>query len=382
LKEILVKRNPKRLFTLIVVMLLLIVFILGLGGRTGIASPVKRAAASSEQDGGSQISVHFTSTEGSTDSQPWTEEELLAAQPYPIERIPGEPSVSLEFDMQVGDPVFVPGSPPLDSNLEISTNDDSLNFSQTTPLGETDPPPYIRYENFDSYIEYPYSTVGVLFFKQGEDNDYYRCSAASIGNNAIWTAGHCIHGGGKEKVMSTELWFAPAYREDNNNNPIAPFGWWRAFAVLTHQEWEMNGDLRYDIGGAVLELNNKGKKISEKVGSLGFAANLDNNRHWFNIGYPVAPPFDGSGQQICTAPFAFNDTSLPEPSPVGIGCDMTGGSSGGPWIINFSGEVGSANYLNGNNSYRYPGRSEELYSPYFEDAAQNLRDELVSIASP
>ena len=184
--------------------------------------------------------------------------------------------------------------------------------------------------------------------------------------------------------MSTELWFAPAYREDNNNNPIAPFGWWRAFAVLTHQEWEMNADLRYDIGGAVLELNNERKKISEVVKSLGFAANLDNNRHWFNIGYPADSPFDGRTQQICTAPFAFNDNPTGNPKiqddlTVGIGCDMTAGSSGGPWIVNFSGDAGSANYLNGNNSYRYSEGPEEMFSPYFGDAAQSLRDELVSI---
>jgi V8-like Glu-specific endopeptidase len=375
-----VRRNPKRLLTLIVVMLLLTIFVLGVSGESGIASTIKRVAASSEGLGGSEISVHFVSASGPSESQPWTEEELLAAQPYPLERMPGEPAVSLEFAMPDGDPVLIPGSPPKGAKLGAAANEDSLIFSRTASIGITDPPPYIRYENFDSYMEYPYSTVGVLIFEQG--GSIYQCSAASIGNNAIWTAGHCIHGGGEGKVMSTELWFAPAYREDNNNNPIAPFGWWRAFAVLTHQEWEMNADLRYDIGGAVLELNNEGKKISEVVKSLGFAANLDNNRHWFNIGYPADSPFDGRTQQICAAPFAFNDTNMNKPYPVGIGCDMTAGSSGGPWIINFSGEVGAANYLNGNNSYRYSEGPEEMFSPYFGDAAQNLYDELISIASP
>ena len=60
----------------------------------------------------------------------------------------------------------------------------------------------------------------------------------------------------------------------------------------------------------------------------------------------------------------------------------TGGSSGGPWITNFSGDAGSANYLNGHNSYRYSEGPEEMFSPYFGDAAQNLRDELISVASP
>ena len=366
------RRNPVRLFTLSVSILLLTIFFFGVGGESGIASPIKRAMASSAHSGGSEISVHFVSTSGISESQSWTKEDMLAAKPYPLERMPGEPAVSLEFAMPDGNPVVFPGSHPKGTNQFIATNSDSLTTSQRAPLGLGEHPPYIRYENFDSYTEYPYSTVGVLFFKQ--DDVPYRCSAASIGNNAIWTAGHCIYArDGDEEGWSENMIFVPAY-----NNGAAPFGVWQAFAVLTHQEWEVNGNLSYDIGGAVLKLN-VGKKISEVVGNLGFSANLDNNRHWFNIGYPAAPPFDGTQQQICTASFAFNDKNMNKPYPVGIGCDMTGGSSGGPWIINFSGSAGSANYLNGQNSYRYSEGPEELFSPYFGDAAQSLRDELVSI---
>jgi V8-like Glu-specific endopeptidase len=351
------------------------------GDERGIASSIKRASASFEQVEENEISVHFLSAGETNETQPWTEEELLAAQPYPLERIPGEPEVSLEFGMQVGDPVLIPGSPPFGSNIGIAALEDTTNFSQTTPLAVVDPPPYIRYENFDSYSEYPYSTVGVLFFKQYDVG--YRCSAASIGNNAIWTAGHCVHAGdGSDAGRSHDVWFIPAYEVDKSNNVKTPFGVWKAYAVLTHEEWETNGDLRYDIGGAILESNVQNEKISDAVGSLGFSANLENNRQWFNLGYPAAYPFDGSRQQICVGSFAYNDTNMNQPYPVGIGCDMTGGSSGGPWIINFSGDVGPANYLNGHNSYRYTESPEEMFSPYFGDAAQSLRDELVSIASP
>jgi V8-like Glu-specific endopeptidase len=367
-----VRRNPIRLSTLIVGMLLLTIFFFGVGGESGIASPIKPAAASTEHLGGSEISVHIVSTSGTSESLLWTEDEILAAKPYPLERMPGEPAISLEAAMPDGNPVVIPGSPPKGTNQAIATNPDSITLSNAAPLGFSENPPYIRYENFDSYMEYPYSTVGVLFFKQYGVG--YRCSAASIGNNAVWTAGHCIHAGdGSEAGRSKEVIFIPAY-----NNGAAPFGVWKAFAVLTHQEWEMNGNLSYDIGGAILEPIGA-EKISEVVGNLGFSANLDNNRHWFNIGYPAAFPFDGTQQHICTASFAFNDKNMNKPYPVGIGCDMTGGASGGPWVINFSGDAGSANYLNGHNSYRYSEGPEEMFSPYFGDAAQSLRDELVSI---
>jgi hypothetical protein len=57
-----------------------------------------------------------------------------------------------------------------------------------------------------------------------------------------------------------------------------------------------------------------------------------------------------------------------------MGCDMTKGSSGGAWIINFSSSSGNANYVNGSNSFRYTGEGEEIYSPYFGDAAKDLLD--------
>jgi hypothetical protein len=62
-----------------------------------------------------------------------------------------------------------------------------------------------------------------------------------------------------------------------------------------------------------------------------------------------------------------------------MGCDMTRGSSGGPWIRKFSGVAGSANYLNGNNSYRYTSHPEEMFSPYFGEGAKTLYEQLLGI---
>ena len=39
---------------------------------------------------------------------------------------------------------------------------------------------------------------------------------------------------------------------------------------------------------------------------------------------------------------------------IGVGCDMTGGSSGGPWILG----LGRGNYINGLISYGYDGGTE------------------------
>jgi len=366
------KRNLNKLITLLVGLVILVTAVFVISGQPGEASQNNPPTTLSQDSGGGNISVASTTVLSSSESEPWTQERMLAARPYPLESFGSEQEYSLQLSQTQGDPAFLSGSPPAADRHEITVQQEPQFAAQTTAAGYNYPAPYVQYQNFDSYQVYPYSTVGVLFFEQyGVD---YRCSAASIGNSAIWTAGHCIHkGDGDEEFgWSSNVVFAPAYK-----NGSTPFGVWTASSITTKGSWIEFGDLRYDMAGAELnEWNNQ--TISEVVGSLGFAYNLDNGLHWLNMGYPSAPPFDGKTQQICAASFAYADTSMPAPSPVAMGCDMTKGSSGGPWILSFSGQAVGTNFLNGNNSYRYTAHPKELFSPYFGYAAKTLYDELLA----
>jgi len=113
----------------------------------------------------------------------------------------------------------------------------------------------------------------------------------------------------------------------------------------------------------------KRKLLSSKVGWLGFAWNKGDLLSWFAIGYPAVSPFDGGKQVVCAASFAYLDLNV-QNSPHAIGCDQTGGTSGGPWILQY----GTNYYLNGNQSYRYvvPYHPLELFSPYFDDGTYSL----------
>jgi len=371
------KRNLYQRISLLVGLVILVIAIFVFSGQPGEAS-YNNLVTTNHDTGGGNVSVGTITVLSNSNSEPWTQERMLAARPYPLESFGSEQEYSPQLSQPQGDPAFLSGSPPAADQHEITVQQEPQSAAQTTAAGYNYPAPYIQYQNFDSYQVYPYSTVGVLFFEQyGVD---YRCSAASIGNSAIWTAGHCIHkGDNSPDGWSTNVVFAPAYKNGN-----APLGVWTVSDfdpdnpnLFTKGFWYEFGDLRYDMAGAVLnEWNNQ--TISEVVGSLGFAYKLSGGLHWLNMGYPSAPPFDGKTQQICAASFAYADTSMPAPSPVAMGCDMTRGSSGGPWILSFSGHVGSTNFLNGNNSYRYTSHPEELYSPYFGDAAKSLYDELLA----
>ena len=320
------------------------------------------------------ISAQENGIELTATYEPWSTERMEQAIPYPLPDVNSLPEITTNQFQSNGEPGYFPSIPPANNHNGEPSPDDPLIQSSFSTSGYDKPAPYTRYENFDSYQVFPYSTVGVLFFKQYEVD--YRCSAVSIGNSAIWTAGHCIHkGDNSQNGWSSDVYFAPAYK-----NGVTPFGVWSASYLTTKGLWSDYGDLRCDMAGAVLNQWNN-QTISEVVGSLGFAYNQDSDLHWLNLGYPSSAPFDGKTQQICAGSFAYTDSSMPSPSPISMGCDMTQGSSGGPWILSFSGKVGQTNFLNGNNSYRYSFHPKELFSPYFGDAAKSLYDELIDGSS-
>ena len=319
------------------------------------------------------ISAQENGIELTATYEPWSTERMEQAIPYPLPDVNSLPEITTNQFQSNGEPGYFPSIPPANNHNGEPSPDDPLIQSSFSTSGYDKPAPYTRYEIFDSYQVFPYSTVGVLFFTQNSVD--YRCSAAVVGENALWTAGHCVHDGiGNKSGWSENVAFVPAYKDGNE-----PYGRWVANNLHTRLYWFNNQDLRFDIGGVVLEPNGSDQSVQEVVGSLGFAYNMGPSQHWFNFGYPSAFPFNGKTMQICAGSFARLASGTSYPNPVGMGCDMTPGSSGGPWIIHFNGFDGNTNYLNGNNSFRFtddPEDFEELYSPYFGITAWELFSEI------
>ena len=219
------------------------------------------------------------------------------------------------------------------------------------------------------YTTYPYCTVGKVFFRQNGGS--WVASAASIGNNGIFTAGHVVHAGNNQAGgWSTNMVFVPAYKDG-----AAPFGQFTVRQLFTRTAWYQNGNpggLYEDMGAAILNPLN-GRMLSQVVGWLGFAWNFNRNQVWTSLGYPQGPPFNGQRMFQDTAAYANDGTVPGSPKPIGIGCSMTGGCSGGPWVLGF----GSTNYVNGLNSYRPNSQPLEIYSPYFGENAHSLKVQVV-----
>jgi hypothetical protein len=91
------------------------------------------------------------------------------------------------------------------------------------------------------------------------------------------------------------------------------------------------------------------------------------------FGYPTNY---ASAQYLVTcAAGTYRRDPLVGPDPIGIGCDMGSGSSGGPWMVGYAPfKGGLTNYINGVVSYNYSTRPLEIYSPYFGAEAKALYD--------
>lgn len=341
--------SPKALRTVIGKLLLLIALI----AIAGIGSTVSAHSSSASGTNllGSELDRPVSSpTISISDAHTWTREEMLNAIPFPVEKVaqpskPGDPAPS-----KGGPEVKIEGSAPkIDQrsiqvgNLMGNSGDATVNYS----AGILDP---------SIYTYYPISTIGKVFFTSNGVN--YSCSASVLGNNAVWTAGHCVFD------PSTYTWhtnwtFVPAYYDG-----YAPYGQWYARELWTLTTWTDYGNLGYDIGSAVLWPN--GNSVAYYTGSLGTLANASRGLYITSLGYPAAYPFNGQRMAWC-GDYTWIDY-YQNPATNGMGCNMTGGASGGPWLYS----SGSTDYVNGVNSYKYTNDPNSIYSPYFGDGALNI----------
>jgi hypothetical protein len=206
------------------------------------------------------------------------------------------------------------------------------------------------------YTSQPTSTNGKVFFSDGGSN--FVCSGTAVlsaNSSTVWTAGHCVHDGASG--FHTNWAFVPAYADGSR-----PYGTWTARTLLTTSGWANGGDFSFDVGAAVVNTQG-GSTLTSTVGGRNIAFNYNRSQTYAAHGYPAAPPFNGQRLWVCTSPLRYNDNSA-NPPTMGIDCDMTGGSSGGGWI------VGSA--VHSVNSYGYATLPNVMFGPYQGTVAQSL----------
>lgn len=171
----------------------------------------------------------------------------------------------------------------------------------------------------------PSAAIGKLFTNEGT------CTASVIsGNNVIVTAGHCCWDRASNNWIGG--WsFSPAY--DNGNAPFGTFDW---SAATTLNSWVNNGDIASDVCLINLQNDSAGHGVAYYTGWLGRAWDWGSDQELHSLGYPVNL---GNTQtlQLCTAESFGSDSSCGGDDVLNMGCSMTFGSSGGPWVMSYRG---------------------------------------------
>jgi len=280
----------------------------------------------------------------------WTAERMAGAIPMAAPAVvdpnAGIPQAQGTLSDAGGAPGYAPGWDPA-SGVAAPGGDVAFSFpaaaaSQqdpvqpqhgTKPTNPRDGPygPFQRNTHPRRYTSFPTSPVGKLFFTLPSGN--YVCSASVIQRNTVVTAGHCNYGNGQ---FATNRLFCPSY----NNAGVNPErGCWSAVNSKTSAGWVGSGDPDYDYACLIMAPTGTvwNAPIGNVTGWFGRAWNFASRYVERDFGYPAAAPFSGRLIVDVASPewYEHDFTAGGQVSKI-MGNDMTGGSSGGPWVLGFN----------------------------------------------
>lgn len=204
-------------------------------------------------------------------------------------------------------------------------------------------------------------TTGKVYFTLGGTR--YVCSGSAVDSSqgsVVLTAGHCTYG--VSEGFATNWIFYPAY----DGGPSS-LGAWTATDLFTTTAWASSEDLDDDAGFAVVT-NGTSTTLEAALAGVGAAApavafdGFDLGLDYHAFGYPAAKKYKGTTLTYCAGPTLH---SYDGRDTLSLECDMTGGSSGGPWYRDFDG----AHVVNSLNSYGYASL-KRMFGPVF-GAAEN-----------
>ena len=197
---------------------------------------------------------------------------------------------------------------------------------------------------------YPYRAVGKLTFRVGSISSF--CTASLIRRSIIVTAAHCIQDFGSGTNLFSNFRFRPGHygAAGATSEQIAPYGTWTPFRVTRATSWVNGTDVGCDAARAndlaVMAIRKEDDRfIGDEVGYLAYSWNnysfvsspkTGNLRTAAvsSLGYPGLMDLGEIMQRTDGPTYTTTVCNAPQ---LWQGSNLTGGASGGPWVVNFSG---------------------------------------------
>ena len=218
--------------------------------------------------------------------------------------------------------------------------------------------------------------TGKVYFSLSGGN--WQCSGSVVsdstsGRSLVLTAGHCA-------VDETNGSFATnwLFMPDWDASPASwntactgtLYGCWTATALVVHYGFAHAGGFNkqattHDWAFAVVGNGGKSNgQLDTTVGSFGIQfSGVSSGDRLDAFGYPAAAPYSGNDLTYCAGSI-FSDQYNGN-ATWGLGCNMTGGASGGPWLAAFNEGDGSGGTASSLNSYKYSNDKNHMYGPKF-----------------
>ena len=214
---------------------------------------------------------------------------------------------------------------------------------------------------------------GKLFFSTTGGN--WQCSASVLNDGStsnsysvILTAGHCTYDG-------SEGWsFNVAYIPDYDDAPTAScaqtvHGCWTSTRLAVHDDFHPSGfgpDAALEVDYGFMRLGLGGKsgtaELDAVTGGYGLkTSGVSLSDTQWAFGYPAAGKYKGKDLVYCKGSTIEDPSGL---STWGMACNMTGGSSGGPWLWGTTDPADGSGQLSSVNSYGYSGLAY-MFGPRF-----------------
>jgi V8-like Glu-specific endopeptidase len=201
------------------------------------------------------------------------------------------------------------------------------------------------------------SVIGKLFVRIGTSN--YVCSGSaiqSVNADTVLTAGHCVWDSDRQ-AWASDIIFVPAYSSGS-----APYGRfvWRTVAAM--RGWTQNEDFNYDVAVVLVTTSDTGDHLQDLTGSLGMTRDYPQDVHTDAYGYPVNIH---RGEELASCSDQSAAANIPDYNGMRLHCNMTGGSSGGPWVQDNDQQTSV-------NSFGIVGLPDVMFGPHFGEAVYNL----------